>query len=326
MNQRQSIEPVRYSVSLVTQGKHRFYTLTMPSETLAKTCYVSTRYDDPLEGFQRLLDKDRAKQIADYIDNGLGTIPNSIVLSAQQDSEFRVIGKGKTIQFLPIPKAFLIIDGQHRVYGFTMARTSLRVPVVIYHKLTRKDESRLFIDINTKQRPVPNELLLDIKKLAEYETDMEKQLGEIFDMFNDSSDSPLLGKMSASQKAANKLSRVTFYAALKPLVGIFEESDTEGIYNALKSYIIAFDWGCKKLQLPDILVNPTVFRASMLLFKEAALRVQDRYGKNYSVSNFSNVLDPMFNKLKRMQLKSPGRSHKELYGILSDNFKQQFTL
>jgi len=59
-------EFVRYSVSLVRQGKHKFYTLTMRSDILARTCFVSTRFDDPQEGFQRVLDKTRAQQIADY--------------------------------------------------------------------------------------------------------------------------------------------------------------------------------------------------------------------------------------------------------------------
>ena len=36
-------ERLRYSVSLVTQGKRRFHTLTIPSDILAKTCFVSTR-------------------------------------------------------------------------------------------------------------------------------------------------------------------------------------------------------------------------------------------------------------------------------------------
>src|SRR5579863_5983504 len=182
-------DSLRYSVSLVTQGRHRFYTLTMPSDVLAKTCFVSNRYDDPDQGFQRLLDKKRAEEIAAYIDTGFGTIPSSIVLSAQPDAELRVIGKGKTIEFRDTRKAFLVLDGQHRVYGFSLAKTALRVPVVIYNGLSRKDESRLFIDINTKQRPVPNELLLDIKKLAEYESDVEKRLGEVFDLFKDRPDS-----------------------------------------------------------------------------------------------------------------------------------------
>src|SRR5579872_5572445 len=99
MPEGQHEEFLRYSVSLVTQGRHRFYTLTMPSDVLAQTCFVSTRYDDPDLGFQRLLDKKRAAEIASYIDTGLGTIPSSIVLSAQVDAELRVVGRGKTIEF-----------------------------------------------------------------------------------------------------------------------------------------------------------------------------------------------------------------------------------
>jgi hypothetical protein len=78
MAYKRSTEPHRYSVSLVTQGNHRFYTLTMPSEVLANTCYVTTRDEDPKKGFQRVLDSNRAQQIADYIDMGFGTIPTSI--------------------------------------------------------------------------------------------------------------------------------------------------------------------------------------------------------------------------------------------------------
>lgn len=157
---------LRYSSSTITQNKYRFVTLTMPSSVLARTCFVISRDEDPILGFQRLLDKSRAQQIADYIDAGLGTIPTSIVLSAQENARFRVLGRGKTVEFYDVPKAFLILDGQHRVYGFSLAKSELRVPVVIYNGLSRRDELRLFIDINTKQKPVPNELLLDIRKLA----------------------------------------------------------------------------------------------------------------------------------------------------------------
>ena len=107
-----------------------------------------------------MLDEKRAQQIADYVDVGFGTIPTSIVLSAQPAAQLKIVGSGKTLEFLDVPKAFLVLDGQHRVYGFSLAKTALRVPVVIYNNLSPKDESRLFIDINTRQRPVPNELLL----------------------------------------------------------------------------------------------------------------------------------------------------------------------
>jgi hypothetical protein len=64
MAYKRSAEPHRYSVSLVTQGNHRFYTLTMPSEVLANTCYVTTRDEDPQKGFQRVLDQKRAQGCA----------------------------------------------------------------------------------------------------------------------------------------------------------------------------------------------------------------------------------------------------------------------
>ena len=107
---------LRYSVSLVTQGKHRFYTLTMPSDVLASTCTVSTRDEDPAQGFQRTLDEKRAQEIASYIDSDFGTIPSSIVLSAQQSADLKVVGRRKTLEFTNTPGAFLVLDGQHRVW------------------------------------------------------------------------------------------------------------------------------------------------------------------------------------------------------------------
>jgi DGQHR domain-containing protein len=104
-----------FSVSLITQGDHRFFTLSMRSDVLAETCFVSTRHDDPDGGFQRELDKGRAEDIAKYIDEGLGTIPGSIILSAQPDANLSYDSKKKTIKFEKIRRAFLIIDGQHRV-------------------------------------------------------------------------------------------------------------------------------------------------------------------------------------------------------------------
>ena len=51
-----------FSVSLVSQGKHRFYTLSMPSDVLAKTCTVDTRADNPLVPLPR--DSDRFRLVS----------------------------------------------------------------------------------------------------------------------------------------------------------------------------------------------------------------------------------------------------------------------
>lgn len=317
---------LRYSISLVTQGTHRFYTLTMPTEVLAKCCYVTSRDEDPDAGFQRVLDKKRAQEIADYMDQGFGTIPSSIVLSAQASADLRDVAKGKTLEFTFHPKSFLVLDGQHRVYGFSLAKTNLRVPVVIYNNLTRQEESRLFIDINTKQRPVPNELLLDIKKLAENESDTEAVLGELFDSFNSDVKSPLLGLMSPSKRQAHKLSRVTFNNAVKPTLQIFSDGDSERIYPPIRAYMSAFISGLESIGVDEVITNPIVFRAIMDIFPNVAERVRDRYGKGFEEGNFMSVLEPLFSKAKQSWFIKPSKSYKELSETLSKTLKSSFTI
>jgi hypothetical protein len=58
------------------------------------------------------------------------------------------------------------IRGQHRAFGFHLAEAKLRVPVVIYNNLKNSEVARLFIDINTKPRPVPNEDLIGLARFA----------------------------------------------------------------------------------------------------------------------------------------------------------------
>ena len=323
-NERESTK--RYSVSYVTQGEHRFYTLTIPSDVLTQCCFVSTRFDDPREGFQRLLDKNRAQDIANYIDTGLGTIPCSIILSAQPEAKLKIIGKGKTLQFCIHPKAFLIIDGQHRVFGFSLAKSSLRVPVVIYNKLSRRNETRLFIDINSKQKGVPNELLLDIKRLAEYESDVETQLRDVYDLFMNDRGSILFGKCAPSSREKDMISRVTFNNAMKPLLRVFGSRPTEEVYDLLNAYLRAFHSGLREMGVEECLTSSVVFRAVSAFFPDIASKVKDRFGADYDEDRFYEVLSPMFSRVKASRIRRPGTSYKALVDHFGDCLKTEFSL
>lgn len=319
-------EKARYSVSQITQGNHKFYTLTIPSDVLAACCFVTTREEDPKEGFQRVLDKKRAEEIAKYIDSGLGTIPSSIVLSAQTEAEFTIIGKGKTAEFNIDQKSFLILDGQHRVYGFMLANSEMRVPVVIYNGLSRRDEGRLFIDINSKQKGVPNELLLDIKNLAEYENDREQTLRELFDQLNEDSGSRLYGLLSPATKAKSKISRVTFNAAFKPLLPIFEGKAQDEIYDTFNNYFIAITHSLSSIDCKEQITNSTVFKAICAFFPSVAAKTKDRFGPDYSADNFSEVLQPVFLTINATKFKTPGSSFNDLTSYLENKLKSGFTL
>ncbi len=317
---------MRLSVSLVTQGKHQFYTLTMYSDVLAETCMVSTRKEDPKEGFQRELDEKRAREIAEYIDTDQGTIPNSIVLSAQESAELKIVGRGKTLEFTKGPGAFLILDGQHRVYGFSMAKTQLRVPVVIYNGLSRKEETRLFIDINTKQKPVPSQLLLDIKHLADIETESEEVLRVVFDKFGSLKRSALRGYMSPSEASKTKLTRVTFNQAVRPNLTLFSGRDADEIYDILNAYFLALRAEVEKKSDEFILNKPVVFRAFMGLFKYVAQRMVDKFGSNYTAENFQEIVSPIFANMQIRKLEKPGTSWAKLEDYLEKRLASKLTL
>lgn len=286
-------DEVRYAISLVRQGENRFYTLTMPSNVLSACSFVTTKDENPKDGFQRVLDKQRAKEIANYVDSG-GSIPNSIVLSAQPDANFRSVDRAKTAAFTFSPYAFLVIDGQHRAYGFSLAKTVLRVPVVIYDGLTKDQEAKLFIDINTKQKPVPKELLLAIKSLANSESDIETRLGQVFDLFHQDRHSALLGMTSSTKKIAGKIDRVTFNAGLRAHLEFFDGREVNFIYSIWNPYFHAVISGLREKAIESALSKKTTFRAFCAIFPDVVQRVQDKYKGRYSSENFSQVLSPVF--------------------------------
>ncbi len=308
MERRVRRDTVSYAASLIPQGRHRFYTLSMPSDVLAETSTVDTREENPADGFQRLLDPKRAQEIAAYIDSGFGTIPTAIILSAQPEAKLEYRRKTRTLSFKRGPRSFLILDGQHRVFGFRMARTSIRVPVVIYNDLKKPEEVRLFMDINTKQKPVPNELLLDIKRLAETEKTQEGLFREVFDLFDKDPDSPLLGQMSPSRRTRQKISRVTFNAALNGIWRTFEGADAKEVYRILGSYLHAWLAGLRRHDAREKITNPTLFRAIILFFPAVAERVSDRHGDEYTAQHFSDVMKPFFDKVRKNDLLNPGSS------------------
>jgi len=99
------LAPVSVAGTLITQGTHKFYTATLTIDLLAQTCTVIPREKNPDTGFQRLLDEQRAREIAEYIDNQGGVIPNSIVLSAQTEAELTYNSRSTVLSFKPVPGA-----------------------------------------------------------------------------------------------------------------------------------------------------------------------------------------------------------------------------
>src|SRR5262245_37397231 len=209
-----TVEEVSYPTLKVEQNGKTIYVLTIPTEDLAPWCYVPTREGDPDGGFQRTCDAKRASEIAEYVSDGEGIIPTSLTLSAKPEAQLTYDRKNKSISFRRLPgKSFAVLDGQHRLEGFKIAQSAghkMRVIVSICGELPAAFEAKLFVDVNTKAKPVPPSLLLDVKQLAACESAREAVLRDLYDQFNTDRASPLAGKMSPTGSDRTKLSRVTF--------------------------------------------------------------------------------------------------------------------
>lgn len=256
-----------YQALLVTQNKHRFYFTTIPVDDLFPFCFVARRDEDPEAGFQRALNESRADDIAAYLAAGSGSIPSNIVLSAQDVSAFSYNSTSKSISFAREGSAFLVLDGQHRLWGYQKCAVRHRVPVAIYEGLTRAEETKLFIDINTTQRGVPAALLLDIKELANVEDAKEHNLRLIFDRLNSDPKSPLLGKLSASKSLTNRISRVTFNRAVGPVLAsrVVLDAGAENRYKLILNFLNAWD---AELWEKSLLVKSSFFEAIFEVFGE----------------------------------------------------------
>lgn len=234
-----------YPALLLTQNKHKFYFTTIPVGDLFPYCFVSRRKEDGIRGFQRELNKSRAEDIARYLKDGDGSIPTNVVLSSQHESMFSYTAKNKSISFDRVDRSFLVLDGQHRLWGYHLCRELFglehRVPVAIYEGLSRAAEARLFIDINTRQVGVPAALLLDIKQVAQLESQKEEIMRTIFDQLSADVRSPMVGRLSSSKSVTGKISRVTFNRALDPLFDgvLLRDASSTRRYTLVLNYLIA---------------------------------------------------------------------------------------
>ena len=258
---------------------------------------------------------------------GPGVIPSSIVLSAQQDADLKYTSKSKTLSFEKTDTSFLIIDGQHRVYGFRLAEKMLRVPVIIFNGLSLQDETKLFIDINSTQRGVSSELLLDIKRMAEYESDLESYLRDVFDCFNSDSRSALLGRLSPAKKAHGKISRSVFNTALKPITKAFGQKPAIEVFDVLNAYLRATS-ECLLVpdDLEDQLFNVNVFKAIANLFPRVAGKVRDRFGPIYTTDNFFEVFTEAKPRIRIAFIETPGSGYKKLLEHLEQSLVSEFSL
>lgn len=299
---------------LVTQGDYKFYVVAMPSEDLRDTCFTITRDEDEKLGFQRRVDEERVEQIAKYIDEDEGSIPTAIILSAQEEANLTYNSKSKTIGFTRDSNAFLIIDGQHRVFGYGRAKKSIRVPVVIYEGLSRVDEAKLFVDINSNQKEVPEDLILDVKRLLQRETDEEKRCSDIFELFYKGEDSVLKGHLARAEKQNGKIARRVFNKAISDLInGTLVAMSEIDCYKIINNYLRAIQQVFVEMDtsLEGQVCKPVIFHGLMFISQHVVERTVDRTDGSLTIEAFYATSQVLRDNISPAVINRSGTSYKK---------------
>lgn len=153
--------------AIVKQGNLQLYTTSLRvADILMDNFYDIERLDPDNpddKGYQRVLNKGRAKKLADYLiagqDNHDAFLPTSIFLATDKDIAFDAESNSITFDIDKIGP-FSVVDGQHRIEGLKLAAEkkpailSFEVPVNIGINLPKVAQMCHFLIVNTTQKSV----------------------------------------------------------------------------------------------------------------------------------------------------------------------------
>jgi DGQHR domain-containing protein len=158
---------IKRPASLVRQGNLSLYATSLKvSDFLIPNFYSIERLDPENaneKGYQRLLNKGRAKKLADYIVSGQNTkdafLPTSVFMATDKNIVFNPESNTIDIEIKEVCP-FNIVDGQHRIEGLKMAAEKdvrvldFEIPVNIGINLTEIEQMCHFLIVNTTQKSV----------------------------------------------------------------------------------------------------------------------------------------------------------------------------
>lgn len=167
-------------------GNHTYYSFSIEPEKLLKIGYVLHRSEansDMMPTYQRIIKKSRLKSVQKFIDEEHGYFPNSIIISIDSKKPLR-FDKAKNpvnnsvadLGILYLPKQYksaYIIDGQHRLYGYSDSEYANKnsIPVVAFENLDKKEQIKLFMEINENQKAVSKNLRNTLNADTQWDSD-----------------------------------------------------------------------------------------------------------------------------------------------------------
>ncbi|RWQ33330.1 MAG: DGQHR domain-containing protein [Mesorhizobium sp.] len=157
-------------------GGELFYSFVTTPRNLLKIAFINHQalnHPDGRPAYQRMISSTRIREIGAFIQKG-GFFPTNILVNFSDAPRFDLISNAENtdpnIKFgwITLPSKYRsawIIDGQHRLYGFSHLDDEYldqSLFVLAFEKMAVQKEADLFITINHKQKSVPKSLLVSL--------------------------------------------------------------------------------------------------------------------------------------------------------------------
>jgi DGQHR domain-containing protein len=153
--------------ALQLQTSPPVYAAALSGKWLLNHTTPSWRIEDPIQGFQRIVNEERAKQIARTVLDRERAFPNAITLA----SDIKDLQRSGDNLILPEKARFLVVDGQHRLWAQRFSTRDAQYACIIHLNKAEKEMAELFLEINDNQRRVPSSLRWDLVRLVKPEGD-----------------------------------------------------------------------------------------------------------------------------------------------------------
>lgn len=252
------------------------YTLIMSVKDLANISYVAVRGKDTEEGaVQRVLNRQRIMSIKNYVlDDNL--FVNTFVINWTYTKSLPIISETE-IELPILYGAAQLIDGQHRLEGIKAAMAekpdlaNKTIIVSLAINLETKDAAKIFLNINSEQKPVPKSLIYDLYGVTDEGRNFAINRAEdIARILNEDINSPFYNviKYPGMPRGKGKLDLSTVVNALKAYVdhdGKLEEKNVSSLNlqaTVLQNYFNALKYHADKVSKWSTISSNIFYKAA----------------------------------------------------------------
>lgn len=301
-------------------GSVQAYVFLMKIKELLPIYYVAVRGRDNAQGaVQRVLSRRRISSIQEYVLEG--NVFYSPFILNWVDENYKIEFIDRTIRIPQVSNGAQVIDGQHRLEGLRRAYDikpeigEQSIIVILTQNLTTEEAARIFLNINTEQKPVPKSLVYDLFGEVKDKNFYIVRAQDIANLLHSDIESPYYQciRLAGAGPGMGKVDSSTIVSALKQFTipgGAFSNynlTDFESQYKVVSNFFTVLEYyydlegNWLKARNP-FMANSGCFAGIEFLCKDLIPKCAER--RSFEITTMKDLLDLSEGLLYKDELKN----------------------